>query len=133
MTPRSEATPFGFKLTAPGYITPEEALLWFEELKRLVTRDGRKRFCLLIDVRTQKAQPAATTAIIQTAMRWLHSAGLERSAVILDNAIAKLQIARLVRETGCSYERYLNVTDTPDWEQKALDWIRHGIEPDVAR
>lgn len=128
---RNEDRPFGFAIIAPGLISEMDARIWIDDLYQLVTRSGRTTFGLLVDIRRQRANPPGATALIQQAMRWLREAGCVRSAVVLDNSMALIQIRRLAAETGVdAYERYINAVATPDWERKAEDWIVRGIEPD---
>lgn len=127
---RNEVRPFGYAIVAPGYICPQDAEVWAEDLRRLVTQGGRETFGLLVDTRRQPVQPPGTARIIQEIMLWLHLHGVRRSAVVGDNAILLLQVKRLATEAGIrENERYIDVRRTPDWERVATDWIEHGIEP----
>jgi hypothetical protein len=64
-------------------------------------------------------------------MRWLKEAGVERSAVVLDNPIMRIQIMRLAKSTGAyGWERYFDASSDPLWEKKALGWIKNGVDPD---
>lgn len=128
---KNEITSFGVRCTAPGFIKPEDARAWFEDLKRVVAKLGKSRFGLLVDIRGQLANPAETTQIIQDAMMWLKKAGVERSAVVLDNSVMKIQITRLAKTSGVyAWERYFDAADDAAWESKALEWINAGIDPD---
>lgn len=55
-----------------------------------------------------------------------------RSVAIVENAITKLQFARIARETGIyAWERYVDASRDWDWEQRGLDWIIEGRDPDA--
>ncbi|WNG23734.1 hypothetical protein F0U62_06605 [Cystobacter fuscus] len=130
--PQNVATDYGFRSTAPGYIIPAEARLWFEDLKERVLRLEGRPFGLLVDSRTQKSNPPESQEIIREAMVWLRAHGMQRSVVVLDSTVALIQILRIAKSTGVySYERYLDALKDPLWERKAVDWLSHGIDPDL--
>jgi hypothetical protein len=130
--PQNFVTDYGFRVHAPGYITPAEARAWFEALKpRVLALEGRP-FGLLVDSRTQKANPPETQELIKEAMVWLRSHGMERSVVVLDSTVALIQILRLAKASGVyAYERYLDALKDPQWEARSLDWIIRAIDPDL--
>ncbi len=57
--------------------------------------------------------------------------GVKRTSVILDDLVTTLQFKQIGRETGMypAHERYINAGED-DWEQKAMDWIIKGLDPD---
>jgi len=130
--PQNVITDYGFRVHAPGYVTPADARAWFEDLKgRVLALDGRP-FGLLMDSRTQRSNPPDTQEFVQTAMAWLREHGLERSAVVLDSTVALIPQLRSAKSTGVyAYERYLDAEKDTQWEQKAEDWIVRGIDPDL--
>ncbi len=130
--PQNVATEYGFRSTAPGYIIPAEARLWFEDLQtRVLGLEGRS-FGLLVDSRTQKSNPPETQEIIREAMVWLREHGMQRSVVVLDSTVALIQILRIAKSTGVfSYERYLDALKDVHWERKAVDWLVRGVDPDL--
>ena len=132
--PQNFVTEYGFRAHGPGYITPAEARAWFEDLKTRVLALEGKPFGMLVDSRTQKANPPETQEVIKEAMVWLRGHGMERSVVVLDSTVALIQILRLAKASGVyAYERYLDALKDPDWETKAVDWIVRAIDPDLPR
>jgi hypothetical protein len=126
-------TEYGLRTTAPGFITPPEAQAWFSDLQAKVAAKRGKSFGLIVDIRGQKANPPETQAIINKAMQWLKQNGLQRSVVVLDSAVARVQIMRIAKETGMyEYERYMDASKDTKWEEKALAWIVHGTDPDAS-
>jgi hypothetical protein len=124
-----DKTPYGLRTTAPGFLTLEETQAWFADLKRQAA-EVRKPFAMLVDIRSQPAQSPEVTGVIQQAMTWLKANGMERSAVVLDNPLAYLQITRLARSSGVhAHERYFDASSDRDWERKALAWLGEGKEP----
>ncbi len=132
--PQNFIMEYGFRVHAPGYITPAEARAWFEDLKPRVLALGGTPFGLMVDSRTQKANPPDTQELIKESMVWLRGHGMERSVVVLDSTVALIQILRLAKTSGVyAYERYLDALKDPDWEAKAVDWIARAIDPDLPR
>jgi len=126
---RLEKTPYGLRTTAPGFLTVQETQAWLAEIK-VLSAEMRGPFTMLVDIRGQPAQAPAVTALIQEAMVWLKTHGMQRSAVVLDNPLSHMQITRLARSTGVfAQERYLDASNDPAWEQKALAWLTEGREP----
>ncbi|MGB9500437.1 MAG: hypothetical protein ACKVE4_12015 [Dissulfuribacterales bacterium] len=42
-----------------------------------------------------------------------------------------MQFQCIGKETGIyEWERYIDVSSSPDWERIAVDWISKGIDPD---
>jgi hypothetical protein len=57
--------------------------------------------------------------------------GMQRSVVVLENAITKMQFRQIAKKSGIyNYERYLSSEETPDWERRGEEWITKGIDPD---
>jgi hypothetical protein len=130
--PQNIVTDYGFRVHAPGYITPAEARAWFEDLKARVQALEGKPFGMMVDSRTQKANPPDTQELIKESMVWLRSHGMVRSVVVLDSTVALIQILRLAKATGVyAYERYMDALKDPEWEAKAVGWIKDGIDPDL--
>jgi hypothetical protein len=122
-----EPTPYGFRMSMSAQVTEAEMQAFMEKMKRLVT--GERRFGLLVDARAQKAQQPQVAAQVQECMRWMMAHGQDRSAVLLDSALARLQTARMARESGLDKERILYGSSDPRWEAAALAWIERGEEP----
>ncbi len=130
--PQNNVTDYGFRVRAPGYITPAEARAWLEDLQARVLALEGKPFGLLVDSRTQKANPPETQETIKEAMVWLRGHGMERSVVVLDSTVALIQILRLAKSSGVyAYERYLDALKDPEWESKAVGWIVDRVDPDL--
>ncbi len=130
MPTQTQSTPYGYRSTISDVLPEAEAKAWFEDVKRAV--GTRSNFGQLIDLRRQKAYGPETNAIIQEAMTYVRARGMQRSAVVLASAVTALQIKRLAKETGMyAYERYIDASADPNWEQTALAWIERGVDPDA--
>jgi hypothetical protein len=129
--PQSFTTEFGIRVHAPGYITPTEMRLWFEDLRPKVQALGGKPFGLLSDIRTQRANPPESQELLKEALIWLRHQGLARSVVVLDSMVALIQTLGLSKAAGLQdTERYLDASKESDWERKALAWLTHSVEPE---
>ncbi len=43
-----------------------------------------------------------------------------------------MQFKRIARETGIDqWERYINASATPNWEQVGIDWLTRAADPDA--
>lgn len=130
MPSTTSSTPFGYRTTISSPFPPAEATAWFADVKRVV--GAPHKFGQLVDLRAQTPASAETNAIVQAAMQWVRAQGMERSAVIVANAVTKMQIVRLAKEVGMyAYERYFDAASEPQWETKAKAWIEHGTDPDA--
>ena len=130
--PQNLVTEYGFRVHAPGYLSPADSRAWSDDLKAQVLKLQGRSFGLLVDSRSQKANPPETQATIKEAMVWLRGHGMERSVVVLDSTVALIQILRLAKAAGVyAYERYLDALKDPDWEAKAMGWILRGEDPDL--
>jgi len=124
------ATSYGYRTVISPEIGVVEAKAWFEDIKRVV--GPPHAFGQLVDLRAQRSSSGETKAIIEAAMRWVRAQGLERSAVIVSSIVTKVLIVRFAKEAGMyAYERYFDASGDPHWEDKALDWIEHGTDPDL--
>lgn len=51
--------------------------------------------------------------------------------MILSDAITTMQFKRIAKETGIyEWERYINASATPNWEQAGADWLTKAADPD---
>jgi len=128
-----EKTNYGVRLTFGDFIEKPEMEKWLTESRELLP-SLRKPFGNLIDMRTLKPLPADSAPVIQQGQALYKQSGMERSCVILQSETVAMQFKRIARASGIySFERYLAADTTPDWETKAIDWIKNGIDPDASR
>jgi len=131
---RIEKKEFGFQLTFGGdRIEVAEMNQWRQEAQGALAGAG-KAFGVLIDMRTLKPgaiQPDAQKVMVE-GQGLFKKAGMQRSCVILQSATVTMQFERIARESGIfAFERYVNAAAKPDWEAKAVGWIRNGIDPNA--
>lgn len=120
---------FGYRLTLGGFIGGDEMKRWLEESRREL-KLAPSSFGALIDMRELKPLPADALGPMHEGQQLYQRSGMRRSAVILSSMVLTLQFRRVARESGiATTERYIDAASDPNWEQTALEWIDHAIEP----
>lgn len=127
---RIEQTQYGYKLVLEGFLQKQDLSTLLDDMKRTVFSRGRK-FPVLLDMRHSRAFPADAQEILKEAIRFFKQVGMERHAVVLNSAIATLQLRRLGKETGIdATSRYIDASTQQDWEKVALDWLVKAVDPE---
>jgi len=127
-----EKRPSGFLLTFGGFIEKDEMNRWMEESRTQLT-GTRAPFGVVIDMRTLAPLPADAQVTMVEGQKLYKDAGMERSAVILANPVTKAQFRRLAQQSGIyAWERYLDASSEPNWQAKAISWVKSGADPDLA-
>lgn len=124
-----EKTDLGFHLTFAGIVTKVEIDNWYAESEQ-VLKGRRAHFGVVIDMRTLALLPVEAQGVMVRGQAMYRSRGMERSCVILDDAITRIQFMRLARQSGIyKYERYIDASAHKNWLAEARNWVRHGITP----
>jgi len=124
-----EKTDLGFYLTFAGDMTKDEIEKWFEDSEQVLTGQ-QAPFGVIIDMRTLAPLPVEAQGVMVRGQSMYRSHGMQRSCVILDDAITTIQFMRLARQSGISkYERYIDAAAHRDWLAEAQNWVRHAIAP----
>jgi hypothetical protein len=126
-----ERKDYGVRLTFSGMILTDEMALWLVESQKAVLTLP-ERFGVFVDMRTLRPLVEASQRTMHAGQRLYKENGLERSVVILDNDVVTMQFKRIAKETGIDkWERYIDASQTPDWEAKGLEWVIHGVDPNL--
>ena len=57
-------------------------------------------------------------------------AGMERSVVVLADAITSMQFKRLAKQSGIdAWERYIDASTTSNFKEVGMDWLLNKKEP----
>ncbi len=121
-----ERTDFGYKLTFGGLIRGEEMKEWLEESQQLLA-SAPSKFGVLVDMRQLEPLPPDAQPYMLEGQRAYKSSGMERSAVGLADRVITLQFMRIAKQTGIhEWERYVDASSEPDWEEVAMEWIDSG-------
>jgi hypothetical protein len=124
-----EKTDLGFHLTFAGDMTKDEIEKWYEDSEQALTGQ-QAPFGVIIDMRTLAPLPVEAQGVMVRGQSMYRSRGMQRSCVILDDAIITIQFMRLARQSGIfKYERYIDASAHRDWLAKARNWVRHAIAP----
>ncbi len=124
-----EKTDYGFRLEFGGFIQADEMQQWYEDTKKTL-EDVTEEYKVLVDMRKMKTLPPDSKKILEEGQRLHVEKGGRGSAVIVDNVITKEQQRNLGAKSGVGpREVYIDGSE-PDWEEKAMNWLLHGISPD---
>lgn len=124
-----EDAKYGFRLQFDGYMNRNDMEAWFADLQKQVGK-MRGPFGAVIDLRGAVAFPAEAQEILFKGIHYCLEQGMERNAVVVANAIAKIQATRISKETGTAANvRFIDAASDPQWEQKAEAWVVHGTDP----
>ena len=119
----------GFHLTFGGTMTKDELYHWYAESEAALSAQ-QGAFGVVVDMRTLSPLPADAQDVMVRGQAMYRSRGMQRSCVILEDAITTIQFMRLAKKSGIyAYERYLDASAYPDWRLRAIDWVEHGIDP----
>ena len=128
-----EKTDLGFYLTFGGDMTKGELEKWYEDSEQ-VLRGQQAPFGVIIDMRTLAPLPVEAQGAMVRGQSMYRSRGMQRSCVILDDAITTIQFMRLARKSGIfKYERYIDASAHRDWLAEARNWVRHAVAPASGR
>lgn len=125
-----DKTDYGFKLTFADTITADEMRKWVEDSKTALS-SAENSFHIFVDMRTLKPLSPDAQLFMQEGQKLYKQKGMVRSVVILANSLLKMQFKRIAQETGIyDWERYIDESSTPNWEQIGTDWLKAGKDPD---
>jgi hypothetical protein len=123
---------YGFKLTFAGSIAADEMKQWVKESGEELAR-YRPSFGVFVDMRTLEPLLPVARDVMKKGQRLYKEKGMERSAVIVSNAVTKTQFQRIAKETGIyEWERYIDASSDADFEQTGIMWLTDAVDPDKA-
>ncbi len=124
-----EECDLGFQLTFGGAITKAELEEWYERSQGVLAKQ-RVPFGVLIDMRTLAPLPIEAQEVMVRGQSMYRKCGMQRSCVILEDAITTIQFMRLAKQSGIfKYERYIDASEHSDWLQRARGWIECAADP----
>lgn len=127
---RIEKSDFGFKLTFGGLIDAAEVTEWLRESEKVLA-EQEEGFYVFVDMRKLVPISEAAQNVIADGQRFYKKMGMIRSVVILSSPVVTQQFKRIAQDTGIyEWERYVDSSTDPDWEQIAMDWLLKEIDPD---
>ena len=106
---------------------------WLAESEQVLSARP-SRFGVLVDMRELAPIGTDVKRLFKVGQELYRRYGMVRSAVIFDNKRLAIQFKRIALQSDIyDYERYLDISETPNWEQAGLDWVIRGIDPDKRR
>ena len=127
---KTEKVDYGVKLTFAGFIKKEEMAQWVLEAEKIISTLPSK-FGVFVDMRDLKPLPHDAELEMQKGQKLFKQKGMERSVVILSNAVTTMQFKRIAQETGIyQWERYIDASKATNWEESGKKWLVSSIDPD---
>jgi hypothetical protein len=122
---------WGYHLTFGDSMSAEEMQLWVDESKS-VLRTAPRSFGVFVDMRNLRPLSVAARAVMLEGQKLYKRKGMRRSVVILASALITMQFRRLAKESGIyEWERYIDASAVPNWEEAGIAWLRHQLDPDA--
>lgn len=120
---------YGVQLTFADVVAKPELEKWLAESQQKLKAIS-KPFGVLIDMRKLKPLAADAKQVMEMGQALYKKSGMQRSCVIVESAIVAVQFEQIAKQTGIyAFERYLASINHPDWEQKAVNWIKNAVDP----
>ncbi|MBI5091729.1 MAG: hypothetical protein HZB26_04700 [Candidatus Hydrogenedentes bacterium] len=120
----------GYLLTFGGFIDAAEMQRWLDESKQVLTT-AQAPYGVIVDMRTLKPLAPDVQTIMVTGQGLYKEKGMQRSAVVLNDAVTTIQFKRLAQQSGIyAFERYIDASATPEWAKVAVAWVRDAVDCD---
>ncbi len=128
---RIEKRSSGYILTFSGDIGEAEMQRWKDESERKLAAETAASFGVIIDMRNLLPLKSEVQSIMISGQRLYKERGMKRSAVILSSADICRQFTNLAVQSGIyATERYIDASSEANSIQKAVDWVKSGIDPE---
>jgi len=125
-----EKKDYGVRLTFGDFMKVDEMTNWVNDsIGILDSLSGG--FGVFVDMRTLKPLPKDAQAKMEEGQRMYKQKGMVRSVVILNSSIITMQFKRIAKESGIyEWERYIDASSEPDWEEIGRKWLVDAVDPD---
>ncbi len=126
-----EKRPSGYILTFSGQIGAIEMQRWVDESKKKLDLETRNSFGVIIDMRDLQPLNNDAGVLMKAGQKLYKEKGMKRSAVLLSSDDVCQQFKNIAIQTGIyATERYINAISISNPIEKAVDWVKDGIDPD---
>ena len=126
-----EKRPSGYILTSSGDIGEAEMQRWKDESERTLAAETATSFGVIIDMRSLLPLKHEVQAVVISGQERYRNRGMRRSAVILSSADICRQFKNLAVQSGIyATERYIDASNETNPIEKAINWVKSGIDPD---
>lgn len=127
---RIEKRDYGIHLIFGDFIKATEMQRWVQESFEVLPEQPTP-FGVFVDMRTLAPLDPDAQAVIRDGQKLYQQRGMVRSVVILSSPVVTMQFKRIAHESGIyEWERYIDASSVPDWEERGLAWIIDAVDPD---
>lgn len=103
---------------------------WRADSREALT-DSPSSFGVVVDMRELAPLADDAQEVMVEGQLEYREQGMERSAVLVESAVTKMQFTRLAKESGIyEWERYVDAESWDDPTAVARRWIDDGVTPD---
>jgi len=122
----------GYILTFAGVMNQPEMQIWYNESKAQLDLETQTSFGVIIDMRNLAPLSVESQNIMIAGQQLYKDKGMNRSAVLLADAIICLQFVKLAKKSGIyATERYIDVTKHRNPIDIAINWVKDALDPDL--
>lgn len=126
-----EKRPSGYILTFSGKIDAAEMQRWFDDSKRNLALEHSGSFGVIINMKDLQPISQEAGTIMKNGQKLYKEKGMKRSAVILNSTEVCTQFKNIAIQTGIyTTERYIDASVEANPVDKAIGWVKDGIDPD---
>lgn len=126
-------TEYGLYLRIIGEVSLDESKAILSEV-RVIFERRETGICAFADLQKMELLSLETQAVCVEIQKMLIELGVKRVVTMLGNATVAHQFKRLSLQSGLfDFDRYIDVSINPDWEEIGLRWMNDGIDPDADR
>jgi N-glycosylase/DNA lyase len=119
-----------FYQTFSDFLTEQELTKWIEESEKALAGVKGQKFYVFADLRTLKPLTPAAGQLMAKGQEMYRKSGMERSVVILADAVTSMQFMRLAKQSGIdAWERYIDASTKPNFKEVGMDWLLNKKEP----
>ncbi len=123
---------FGYLMSFGGKIDSTEMRYWFRESKSVLAAAPRT-FGIVVDMRDLSPLSIEAREVWEEGKRLFRTKGMLRSAVVVAKDCLASELRRIARSSGTSdWEKFIDASDLPNWQEVAVSWVCHETDPDLA-
>jgi len=126
-----EKKSFGYIIIFDGNIEASEMQQWYDDSLIALENEYKKSFGVIIDMQALEQIDSATRIIVLKGQKLYKDNGMNKSAVILNDAELCQQLKNVALQSGIySTERYIDASSITNPVEVATKWVKDSIDPD---
>ncbi|MBN2528459.1 MAG: hypothetical protein JXR76_18875 [Deltaproteobacteria bacterium] len=115
-----------YRLEFGGLVKADEMEQWIAD-SRSELSNCPSQFAVAVDMHDLKPLSKDAQDKMEEGQKLYKEKGMVRSAVLVPNALVKIQFERIAKESGIiEWERYF-AADDPDWQNEMNRWVEKGV------